>query len=80
MENSTLTAPAISCGHCRRTVEAAVGVLPGVEGVRVPVATKQVAMRFDPAQPSRERIEAAPAVHQYDRRSASQRREDQWRP
>ena len=58
MEIIMYTAPAISCGQCQRTVEAVVGALPGVEGVRVVVPTGEVTVRFDPGQLPRERIEA----------------------
>ena len=53
METIAYTAPAISCGQCQRAVEAAVGALPGVEGVRVVVPTREVTVRFDPGQLSR---------------------------
>jgi copper chaperone CopZ len=59
MESITLTAPAISCSHCQRKVEDAVGALPGVEEVQVVVPTKQVTIRYDPVQLTRERIEIA---------------------
>lgn len=48
MENVTLTAPDISCGHCVATVEDAVGRLTGVTSVKADESTKQVQIAFDP--------------------------------
>jgi len=59
METMTLTAPAISCEHCQRTVEGAVGALQGVQNVHVEIPTKTVQVTYDPAKVSREAIEAA---------------------
>jgi copper ion binding protein len=53
----TVTAPDISCEHCQRAIEGAVGALPGVESVRVDVPSKTVQVRYDPARVSRPRIE-----------------------
>jgi copper ion binding protein len=40
------SAPDISCEHCRRAIEDAVGALDGVEYVEVDVATKTVDVRL----------------------------------
>jgi copper ion binding protein len=48
IEEPTLTAPGISCGHCVATIMEAVGALGGVERVEVSEATKQVSVAFDP--------------------------------
>jgi copper chaperone CopZ len=48
MEAVTYTAPAISCEHCRRVIEGAVGVLPGVQRVAVDIPSKRVEVRYDP--------------------------------
>jgi copper chaperone len=58
METMTVTAPAISCEHCQRTVEGAVGALPGVREVHVEIPTKAVRVSYDPARISRQQIEA----------------------
>ena len=58
METITYTAPAISCEHCKHAIEQAVGALPGVERVQVEIPAKSVAVSYDPAQLSRETIEA----------------------
>ncbi|MFK7918598.1 MAG: heavy-metal-associated domain-containing protein [Ilumatobacter sp.] len=39
---TTLSVPEISCGHCKATIEAAVGPLDGVERVEVDVETRMV--------------------------------------
>ena len=59
IEQMTLTAPDISCGHCVATVEKAVGALDGVQRVEADAATKRVAVTFDPSRLSPARIEAA---------------------
>ncbi len=58
METTTLIAPAISCEHCQRTVEGAVGALPGVRSVHVEIPSKIVQVSYDPARVSRQQIEA----------------------
>jgi copper ion binding protein len=56
METVTLTAPDISCAHCRSTIEREVGSMSGVDEVSVDVDTRQVRVTFDPAQTSRAAI------------------------
>ncbi len=56
-ETMTVTVPDISCEHCQRAIEGAVGALPGVESVRVDVPSKTVQVRYDPARISRPQIE-----------------------
>ena len=58
MEAMTVTAPNISCEHCKRAIEGAVGALPGVQSVHVEVPSKTVQVSYDPAQVSRATIEA----------------------
>lgn len=48
MEQVTLMAPDISCGHCVATVQSAVGGIEGVESVQADEATKYVKVIFDP--------------------------------
>lgn len=55
-ETMTVTAPDISCAHCQRAIEGAVGALPGVEAVSVEIPSKTVRVRYDPAQVSRQHI------------------------
>jgi copper chaperone len=58
MTTVTYTAPDISCEHCRRAIEAAVGTLPGVEAVQVDIPSKRVEVRYDPAQVEQATLEA----------------------
>ncbi len=58
METTTLTAPAISCAHCQRAIESAVGELPGVAGVHVEIPSKTVQVNYDPARVSPQQIKA----------------------
>jgi copper ion binding protein len=57
-ETMTVTAPDISCEHCQRAIEGAVGTLPGVETVHVEIPTKTVQVSYDPGQITRDVIEA----------------------
>lgn len=45
--NTTLTVPDISCGHCKESIEGAVGGLAGVDEVTVAIEPRTVALRFD---------------------------------
>ena len=53
----TLSVPDVSCEHCVKTVNGALGALPGVEAVSVDLASKTVRLRYEPAQVTLERIE-----------------------
>lgn len=46
MNTSTYTVPAISCGHCKRTIEAELRDLNGVQSVSASVETKKVDVVF----------------------------------
>jgi len=59
IEQATLTAPDISCGHCEATVTAAVGGLAGVTSVEASATTKRVVVAYDPDRVSLDRIAAA---------------------
>jgi copper chaperone len=50
VEQITLTAPDISCDHCKHTIERELGTLPGVQSVSVEVPSKHVDVRFDPSR------------------------------
>jgi len=56
MEAITVTAPDISCEHCQRAIERAIGSLPGVHSVRVVIPAKTVEISYDPARISRDTI------------------------
>lgn len=57
MTTITLTAPAISCGHCVKTIQNEVGELAGVKSVVAAQDSKLVTIAYDdPA--TKEQIEA----------------------
>lgn len=58
VEDITLNVPDVSCEHCVKTIDGALGALPGVEAVRTDLPTKTVQVRFEPGKVSREQIEA----------------------
>jgi copper chaperone len=58
VQEITLSVPEISCEHCVKTIDGALGALPGVEAVSTDIPTKTVRMRYDGSQLSRETIEA----------------------
>ena len=47
MTTRTLSVPDISCGHCKSSIEGAVGPLDGVELVEVAIDERTVAVDFD---------------------------------
>lgn len=55
---TVLSVPDISCEHCVKTINGALGELPGVERVSTDIPTKTVQLRYDPAQVSMDTIEA----------------------
>lgn len=50
MESTTLVAPDISCEHCQRAIEGAVGKLSGVSAVKVDIPTKTIHLDYNPQQ------------------------------
>ena len=47
MANKTLTVPNISCAHCVRRINQALGAVPGVKAVHADAATKQVVLEYE---------------------------------
>ncbi len=47
MTTRTLSVPDISCGHCKTSIEGAVGPLDGVEFVEVAIEKRTVAVDYD---------------------------------
>lgn len=47
MTTTTLNVPDISCGHCKSSIEGAVGELSGVDKVEVHIDAKTVELSFD---------------------------------
>ncbi|MEZ5126563.1 MAG: copper ion binding protein [Thermoleophilia bacterium] len=61
-----LDVPAISCMHCKKAIEGAVGALAGVASVDVDVAEKSVSIDYDADHVTLEAIEAAIADEGYE--------------
>jgi copper chaperone len=53
-----LSVPDVSCEHCVKTINGALGALPGVEQVSTDIPTKSVHLRYNPGVLSLEQIEA----------------------
>lgn len=53
-----ISVPDMSCEHCVKTIDGALGALPGVESVHSDLQTKSVHLRYDPAHVSMQQIEA----------------------
>ena len=56
-QETTLSVPDISCEHCVKTINGALGALAGIETVNTDIPTRTVQLRYDPAQVSMEQIE-----------------------
>ena len=50
MAQTTLTAPDISCAHCKSTIENGMAGVRGVRSVEVDVDSRRVALDWDPEQ------------------------------
>ena len=57
MEATTLVAPDVSCEHCQRAIEDAVGQMEGVKQVKVDIPAKTVHVEYDPGQVTLAKIE-----------------------
>ncbi len=47
MTTTTLSVPDISCGHCKSSIEGAVGELDGISTVEVTIDAKTVDLSYD---------------------------------
>ncbi|MCL1599457.1 MAG: copper ion binding protein [Actinomycetia bacterium] len=50
MTQITLSVPDISCGHCKSSIEGAVGPMDGVAKAEVSISDRTVDVEFDPAK------------------------------
>jgi len=50
MTQVTLSVPDISCGHCKSSIEGAVGPMGGVENAVVSIADHTVEVEYDPTR------------------------------
>lgn len=56
MAHITLTAPDISCDHCKQTIESGMRSQPGVRDVAVEVDTRHVGIDYDEEQTDEEAL------------------------
>ena len=56
---AVLNVPGVSCAHCKRAIEGAVGPLAGVSRVEVDVDAKSVTVEYDEQAVALETIETA---------------------
>lgn len=66
MEKVILNVDGMSCEHCVKAVNGAVGDLPGVSGVAVDLEGKTVAVEFDASKVSVDEIKAEIEDQGYD--------------
>ena len=66
MTTQTLSVPDISCDHCRRTIESALGRLPGVQATEVDVAARTVRVTYDKTTLEQTTISATLAEEGYE--------------
>ena len=64
MTTVTYIVPAISCGHCTRTIETELKDLAGIQSVKAAVDTKKVEITFD-APADEEKIKSLLAEIEY---------------
>lgn len=58
IQEVVLSVPDVSCEHCVKAVNGALGALAGVESVSTDIPTKSVHLRYDAGQLSLEQVEA----------------------
>jgi copper chaperone len=54
---TTLSVPDVSCQHCVKTINGALGGVTGVSKVNVSIPDKTVTLAYDPSQVSMDKIE-----------------------
>jgi copper chaperone len=59
VQDTTLSVPDISCEHCVKAINGALGSLPGVASVATDIPTKSVRLSYDTDQLSMAQIEEA---------------------
>lgn len=65
MQQTVLTAPKMSCGHCKMAVESAAGSIAGVSEVKADPQTKKIEVSYDETVVSLEEIKKAIAAAGY---------------
>ena len=56
MEKRVIRVTGMSCGHCKKAVESAVGVLNGVAAVEADLGRKEAVVEFDAEQVTLQQI------------------------
>lgn len=59
MTNVVLNVNGMTCGHCAKTIERSVRLLPGVQEARVDLAKKELTASFDAGQVGVKAIQGA---------------------
>ncbi len=57
MVETTLSVPDVSCEHCVKTINGALGAVAGVEQVSTDIPSKTVHLKYDASQLSMDKIE-----------------------
>ena len=65
MNKKTYQVPDVSCGHCKASIERALGAMGGIETVKVEVDQKTVDVAYDENMVTEEQIKAALAEEGY---------------
>ena len=66
MRQISLVVPAISCNHCKSTVESTLKQFDGVQDAIVDVANKRVALTYDTDKVELSKLEEALSEEGYD--------------
>ena len=66
MRSISLVVPAISCGHCKQTVESTLKGFEGVQEAIVDIDNKRVALTYDPDKVQLSKLEEALSEEGYD--------------
>jgi copper chaperone len=66
MQKTVLKVDGMSCEHCVRAIQKAVGALPGTGGASVDLKAKSVTVEYDSSQVSLEQIRLAIEDQGYD--------------
>ncbi|MCQ4937428.1 MULTISPECIES: copper chaperone CopZ [Anaerotignum] len=66
MEETVLKVEGMSCEHCVKAVQKAVGALPGIENVSVDLKGKTVSVKYNPEQSTLDKIKAEIDDQGYD--------------
>lgn len=77
MSQTTFNVPNISCGHCVRSIRAALGEVAGVQQVNVDIGAKQVEVIYDSAMVNEERFETVLAGADYPVAKAEEEAEEE---